>query len=73
MNVRCYNCGRPSPDKEDWELTKLGWSANSGWMSGEDFFRKGYKAKNNWFCPDCFVVNMDTVFNLPIRVLGRRN
>lgn len=74
MIVKCYNCGRLSPDKEGGELVgELKWSASSSWVSGEDFFRRGYKANFDWFCPRCFGVNMDRTFNLPIRVLGSKN
>jgi len=70
-----------SPDKEEWELIKVYmWSGrsrtvlnSSNWRRGESLEQAFARIGTDWFCPDCFLVNMDGTFNLPIRLLGRRN
>lgn len=81
MIVKCYNCGAISPDLEEWELvSKLKWSSackryikGDDWKRGDTIDSIAERIGKNWYCPDCFVVSMDNAFNLPIRLIGRRN
>lgn len=81
MIVQCINCGRNSPDKDDWFLiAKLKWSSSSKqWLSGntiredesldEAFERIG----KNWYCPNCTMIGFDNAFGLPVRNSYQKN
>jgi hypothetical protein len=81
MIVKCYNCGKLSPDKEEWELVaKLHWSSSSKqWLSsenrlpGETLEEQSKRIGHNWYCPKCMKVGLDSTFGIPIKMEKRRN
>ena len=80
MTVKCYNCGEVSPDREEWELTKLGWTGSSKrWITGSDW-EKGDTLSSiserigfDWYCPYCMEAGFSNTFGLPVRLANRRN
>ncbi len=81
MKVKCYNCGKASPDKPEWYLVnELHWTGKSKKVATGDDWKKGDTLDSifkrigiDWYCPDCIQVGFDSVFGLPVRMQGRRN